>query len=262
MDYNRAKLRAELSRDEARKRRVYKDTYGHPTVGVGHNLDAGPLPGQRYPMSESEIDALLDRDIRSSEDKLDKYLPWWRGLDAVRQRVLLNMVFNLGIGRPGGDHGLLGFPNTLEMIKVGYYEAASNAMLKSLWSRQVGDRAKRLSAMMLTGDVPVIAQPAIPQAQAKGAPKKMLNISAWFSAEVIASVERKLLAIAGTALVSHGLATTDEANSLVGATIVIVSFITGLVQSHYAAMNKQTVASVGLQPNIPAAKQPSNSLTS
>ncbi|WP_338862872.1 hypothetical protein [Mycetohabitans rhizoxinica] len=27
---------------------------------------------------------------------LDRHLPWWRSLDAVRQRVLINMAFNLG----------------------------------------------------------------------------------------------------------------------------------------------------------------------
>jgi lysozyme len=57
----------------------------------------------------------------------------------------LNMCFNLGINR------LLGFKKALALIKSGNYTKASEEMLNSLWSKQVGDRSFRLAKMMREG---------------------------------------------------------------------------------------------------------------
>jgi lysozyme len=149
--FDQSALERELTRDEGVRFTIYVDTTGNPTVGIGHNLNAGPLPNQTYPMTQAQVDALFASDVASTVAKLDTYLPWWRTLDDVRQRVLINMAFNLGIGRPGAGTGLLGFPNTLALIKGGDYSSAAAAMLKSLWARQVGARANRLAAMMETG---------------------------------------------------------------------------------------------------------------
>lgn len=61
-----------------------------------------------------------------------------------RQRVLVNMAFNLGMT------GLLGFKTTLLAMEQGRYEDAAR-MLRSRWAGQVGVRAERLSEMMRTG---------------------------------------------------------------------------------------------------------------
>lgn len=145
------KFDAELSLDEGRRLVPYLDEFGIETVGVGHNLIAGPLPGQTYPMTNAQVDALLLSDIASSVQKLDTYLPWWRTLSDARQRVMLNMVFNMGIGRPGQGSGLLGFTTFLNLVRTGNYAAAATDMLHTLWARQVGTRAKRLSVMMSAG---------------------------------------------------------------------------------------------------------------
>lgn len=133
-----ALMRVELIRDEGIRLRPYKDSVGKLTIGVGRNLDDVGI-------SAEEANRLLDADIDRAAAALDKALPWWRGLSEVRQRVLLNMCFNLGIG------ALLGFKNTLAAIKAGRYEDAASGMLASKWAGQVGDRAKRLAAMMRTG---------------------------------------------------------------------------------------------------------------
>jgi len=151
---DKAKLIGELRRDEGEVLRVYADHLGWLTVGVGHLVDArkgaNPAPfgvplklGDPITQAQSEI--LLQQDIASKEAELDKALPWWRKLTDARQRVLLNMAFNLG------TEGLLGFTNTLRMVQAGSYLPASRAMLVSKWAGQVGDRAKRLSAMMAAG---------------------------------------------------------------------------------------------------------------
>lgn len=70
---------------------------------------------------------------------------WWRELDDVRQRVLLDMGFNLGVW------GLMKFRKTLGHVQAHNFEHASIEMLDSKWAEQVGGRAKALSQMMRTG---------------------------------------------------------------------------------------------------------------
>lgn len=125
-------------RDEGVRLKPYRDTVGKLTIGTGRNLDDVGI-------SIDENDYLLMNDISRVERELDQYLPWWRGLDAVRQRVLANMCFNLGIA------GLLGFKQTLQFIQSGQYEAAASAMLASKWASQVKQRAVRLADMMRVG---------------------------------------------------------------------------------------------------------------
>jgi lysozyme len=75
----------------------------------------------------------------------DSNLPWWRDLDDVRQRALINMAFNLRAR-------LLGFTNTLAAIQASDWQKAHDEMLDSLWAKQVGERAQRLASMILTGE--------------------------------------------------------------------------------------------------------------
>jgi lysozyme len=135
MTYDLTKLAAELTRDEGKRNKPYKDTVGKLTIGIGRNLDDRGL-------SDGEISVLLSNDIIICEADLDKNMPWWRQMSDVRQRVLMNMCFNLGISK------LLGFKNTLAAMREGRYTDAAKGMANSLWYKQVGDRAKRLCFMM------------------------------------------------------------------------------------------------------------------
>lgn len=137
-------LIAELRRDEGVEYIPYLDTVDVRTVGVGHNLKAKPIPiGWTYPLTDEQVDWLLADDLKTVFDGLDKNLPWWRGLDYPRQRVLANMAFNLGIA------GLMGFRNTLAAVQQGRYSSAGAGMAASKWADQVGKRADRLVDMMV-----------------------------------------------------------------------------------------------------------------
>lgn len=145
---NLATLKTELRRDEGVRYVPYKDTSNPPndTVGCGHNLNAKPLPaGWKYPLNDVQVDALLDDDLEDVFHDLDRFLPWWTDLSDVRQRVLANMCFNLGITK------LLGFRNTLVYMRQGKNGQAADGMLASAWASQVKGRAQRLAAMMRTG---------------------------------------------------------------------------------------------------------------
>lgn len=131
-------LHDQLVRDEGLRAFPYTDTVGKLTIGVGRNLtDRG--------LSPDEVEYLLTKDIARCIAEVQLALPWTLKLDGVRQDVLTNMCFNLGIP------GLLKFTNTLRHIKNGEYALAADAMLRSLWARQVGSRATRLATAMRTG---------------------------------------------------------------------------------------------------------------
>lgn len=135
---DRSILLAELIRDEAERLKPYTDTVGKLTIGIGRNLsDRG--------ISTEESRYLWNNDIDEVEKTLDRAFGWWRTLTEARQRVLVNMCFNLGLSR------LLLFRKTLTAIHDGNYAEAAREMLESKWAQQVGARAERLAKLMEDG---------------------------------------------------------------------------------------------------------------
>jgi lysozyme len=136
--FDRQKLTRQLRLHEGERLKPYRCTAGKLTIGVGRNLEDRGITAE-------ESAYLLNNDIDREWKALTTALPWVTGLNDVRQRVLLDMSFNLGIV------GLLRFKNTLATIRRGDYSKAAAMMLDSLWARQVGKRAVRLAEMMRTG---------------------------------------------------------------------------------------------------------------
>lgn len=156
--YSRRRLVDELVRDEGLRLKAYRCTGGYMTIGVGRNLDMVGISEAeqrslgitretclRAGITRLQAQTLLINDIERVERELDRNLAWWRDLSDARQRVLINMCFNLGV------RGLLEFRRMLRAAHAGHYEVAASEMGRSLWARQVGRRCKRLQAMMRTG---------------------------------------------------------------------------------------------------------------
>jgi lysozyme len=138
-------LADQLIRHEGLRLSAYQDSLGYWTIGVGRLIDARKRGG----ITTAEARYLLGNDIVKVTSGLNDALPWWQTLSDVRQRVLADMAFNLGLA------GLLTFKRTLVLIHDADYEAASKAMLQSKWASQVGRRAIRLAEMMRTGEEPI-----------------------------------------------------------------------------------------------------------
>lgn len=131
----------QLRRDEGEVLHVYNDSLGYATIGVGRLVDKRKGGG----ITAEESAYLLDNDIAKVRSELLRRAPWMAELDPVRFGALQNMAFQMGVD------GLLGFKNTLAMVRAGNWRGASDGMMNSLWSRQTPARAKRLSLQMLTG---------------------------------------------------------------------------------------------------------------
>lgn len=130
-------IRDLLIKHEGLRLKVYADTVGKASIGVGRNLvDKG--------ITEAEAYLMLDNDIKEVSDKLFKTLPWASKLSENRQAVMLSMAFNMGMG------GLLAFKNTLGLVESGDYPGAAKEMLQSKWAVQVGNRAIYLAKILET----------------------------------------------------------------------------------------------------------------
>ena len=117
----------------------YKCPAGKLTIGYGRNLDDVGI-------SQAEADMMFERDFAKAEaDVRDICKEFGINVDdLIEQRfyVLTDMCFNLGKG------GLKKFKKLFSALKKGLYDDAANAMLDSLWAKQVGNRATKLAALM------------------------------------------------------------------------------------------------------------------
>ena len=105
---------------------------------MGRNLDDRGI-------TEDESDYLLSNDIDLCVEELEGTFPWFATLSDARQRVMVNMCFNLGLSR------LLGFEKFLAAMEAGDWETAGIEMLDSKWAVQVGNRSERLKDLVVGG---------------------------------------------------------------------------------------------------------------
>ena len=134
-------LKSQLEIDEGRVEYAYQDSLGYWTIGVGRLIDRR-LGGR---LRNDEIDLMLMNDIQEAEDIARSLLTNFDALSDERKAVVCNMAHNLGKTR------LSEFRNTLAAISEGRFDDAADGMLASLWAKQVGARALRLSVKMRTG---------------------------------------------------------------------------------------------------------------
>lgn len=137
-----------LKAHEGAERFVYQDTRGYWTIGVGRNVHEGKGPGLR----DSEIDHMLENDIREYFRELSSALPFFLELSPCRQDVLMDMRHNLG------SRGFLAFKRMLKALSFKDYSGAAKEILDSNAARGpekgLKKRYRILAAMMSTDRYP------------------------------------------------------------------------------------------------------------
>ena len=128
-----------IKKHEGLRLKPYTCSAGKLTIGYGRNLEDNGI-------SLYEAETLLHNDIQNCYAACVKF-PFWNQLSEVRQAVLLDMCFNMGISR------LKGFQKMLACLGRGDYLSASKEMLNSHWARQVKSRATELANIMKTGEI-------------------------------------------------------------------------------------------------------------
>ena len=157
-DLDREKLKAQLVKHEGKKNHVYKDTEGHPTIGVGFNLDRSgarakiealgldyaKVKAGTQDLTDEQVYKMLDGDMDTAIADSKSVFPKFTDLSDVRQRVIVDMVFNLGKSK------FLGFKKLIDAVKADDFAKAADEMKDSTWYTQVGQRGKTLEKMMRT----------------------------------------------------------------------------------------------------------------
>jgi lysozyme len=136
---DKQRLFKQLRLHEGVEKFPYKCTAGYLTIGVGRNIEERGL-------LDDEIDFLLDNDIEVVMNEVSVTFDWFFDLSEVRQRVVADMIFNLGLPR------FKQFNNMIAALEAGDWAEAANQMMDSKWAKQVGKRAERLRDMMETDE--------------------------------------------------------------------------------------------------------------
>ena len=132
------RLKTMLIRHEGLRLRIYPDSVGKWTIGVGRNLsDRG--------ISENEAYYLLSHDIADSISDMRATFPEFDAFSEDRQLALVDMRFNLGLGN------FLKFKRMVEDIQKERWDLAAIEALDSKWATQVGNRATEIALMLKVG---------------------------------------------------------------------------------------------------------------
>jgi lysozyme len=134
-------LRLELEDDEGVKYEIYNDHLGYPTFGIGHLVkDDDPEHGMPVgtPVSEERVAEAFDQDIETVLEDCCKLYSDFDDLPEEVQRIVANMMFNLGYPRLSAFRGMKAGVDARD------WEAAADEMVDSRWYNQVPNRALRL----------------------------------------------------------------------------------------------------------------------
>tara|TARA_R110000744_G_scaffold58170_1_gene121440 strand:- start:219 stop:710 length:492 start_codon:yes stop_codon:yes gene_type:complete len=158
LSFNTTVLIKQLVKHEGLMLKVYQDSLGIDTIGIGRNVkDRGfselelhviaKTVEEIYEKGITEEDAyfLLQTDISIVEKELSKVKPIIEHIDSVRQLVLMDMAFNMGVPR------LCKFVNMWAALEQQDYIKAADEMLDSKWAKQVKSRATNLAHSMHYG---------------------------------------------------------------------------------------------------------------
>ena len=135
------KLREEIAADEGEVHEIYLDHLGLPTFGIGHLvLDSDPESGLPVgtPIDNERVVEAFESDIETVLSDCNTLYPDFDDLPEEAQRVIANMMFNMGRPRLSQFKGMKAGVDSRD------WNRAADEMVDSRWYRQVTNRADRL----------------------------------------------------------------------------------------------------------------------
>lgn len=147
--------------DEGYDNKLYKDTEGYWTIGIGQLITKSPskstaeaeldkLMGRACSgqITRQEAEALFNKSVDKAVVGIQKNVllrSVYDVLDSVRQAALINMVFQMGVA------GVASFTNSMALLKAKNWEKAATNLAQSKWYKQTPNRAKRVIETFRTG---------------------------------------------------------------------------------------------------------------
>ena len=134
-------LRIELEDDEGIKYEIYNDHLGYPTFGVGHLVrESDPENGMPVgtPIDEARVAEAFEQDVETVLEDCCRQYSDFDELPEEVQRIVANMMFNLGYPRLSAFRGMKAGVDARD------WDKAADEMVDSRWYNQVPNRAERL----------------------------------------------------------------------------------------------------------------------
>ena len=136
------------ARWEGKQNHVYIDTNGHPTIGIGFNLDRAnakdtlesinvnytDVRSGKVDLTDAQVEQLFQQDMQQAINEAQELISNFDQLPPDRQMVVIDLIFNMGSGT------FSEFKETINAIEANNWEKAAVEMQDSRWFDQVGDR--------------------------------------------------------------------------------------------------------------------------
>ena len=140
---NMDRLLESVKKHEGYRNKVYLDTLGKRTVGVGH-LCVEDFWEDDKEYEEKFLMTILEHDlqtaIKGAKELMEEH--GCADIDEQAEEILIEMVFQLG------KNGVSKFKNMWKALAEKNYIGASYEMLDSRWSKQTPNRAKAMAKTM------------------------------------------------------------------------------------------------------------------
>ena len=140
---NIERLLESVKKHEGYRNKVYLDTLGKRTVGVGH-LCVEDFWEDDKEYEEKFLMTILEHDlqtaIKSAKQLIEEF--GCDDIDEQAEEILIEMVFQLG------KTGVSKFKNMWKALAEKNYIGASYEMLDSRWAKQTPNRAKAMAELM------------------------------------------------------------------------------------------------------------------
>ena len=140
---NMDRLLASVKKHEGYRNKVYLDTLGKRTVGVGH-LCVEDFWEDDKEYEEKFLMTILEHDletaIKGAKDLMSEN--GCMDIEEVAEEIIIEMIFQLG------KTGVSKFKNMWKHLSALEYSDAASEMLDSRWAKQTPNRAQGMSAQM------------------------------------------------------------------------------------------------------------------
>lgn len=138
-----------VTKHEGRRAKVYPDSKGILTIGIGWNLEdrdaqdicnqfgldlTGLLNGTVL-LTDPQIDEIFNFQLNEAITEAKSVLPNFDAMPDKVQAVVVDLLFNMGLPMFNQFH------NTILSLKNGDWSAAAENLKESLWFHEVGTRA-------------------------------------------------------------------------------------------------------------------------
>ena len=140
---NLERLMESVKKPEGYRNKVYLDTLGKRTVGVGHLCVEDFWEDDKEYEEKFLMEILADdlqNAIKGARELKEEHS--CTDIDEIAQEILVEMVFQLG------KNGVSKFRNMWKALAEKNYIGASFEMLDSKWAKQTPNRAKSMAELM------------------------------------------------------------------------------------------------------------------